>query len=61
MNPEKPEEKKIPYEKPRILLTYQAEDLEKEFADVFGQTFVDLFGPRPPGPPNFGSDTTNSK
>jgi hypothetical protein len=38
--PEKPE-----YIKPEVVAVYQEQDLEKEFANVYGMTFVDLFGP----------------
>jgi hypothetical protein len=31
--------------KPEVVAIYQEKDLEKEFANVYGATFVDLFGP----------------
>ena len=33
------------YVKPAVVATYSEQELEKEFAHVYGHTFVDLFGP----------------
>ncbi len=32
------------YVKPEVVATYNEPDLEKEFAHVYGESFVDLFG-----------------
>ena len=40
----KKEGDKPEYFKPAVLATYSEQELSKEFANVYGQTFVDLFG-----------------
>jgi len=40
----KTEAEKPQYVKPEVIASYSEQTLEKEFANVYGDSFVDLFG-----------------
>ncbi|MEN8216254.1 MAG: hypothetical protein ABFS56_07725 [Pseudomonadota bacterium] len=40
----KTEAEKPQYVKPEVIASYSEQALEKEFANVYGDSFVDLFG-----------------